>query len=273
MSGTAARWQPPGPALLFCPGDRPDRFAKAAAAADAVILDLEDGVAPGDRPAARRAIAESRLDPAHTVVRVNPSGTPDHAPDLDAVARSPYAAVMLAKTETADQVRALAPLAVIALCETPAAILAAAQIASAADAVMWGSEDLIAGLGGRSSRHGDGSFREVVALARSTVLLAAGAAGIPAIDTVQVDLAGLAVLQRQAEDAAASGFAALGCVHPSQVPVVRSAFRPTEDEVSWARRVLEAAQANGGAFRLDGQMIDGPLIRHAEQVMSRAGRD
>ena len=108
----------PGPALLFCPADRPDRFAKAAAAADAVILDLEDGVAPDDKPRARRALQETLLDPRRTIVRINPAGTDDATRDLDALVGTPYGTVMLAKAEDAEQAAALAPRQVIALCET-----------------------------------------------------------------------------------------------------------------------------------------------------------
>src|SRR3954453_187343 len=90
-------------AWLFCPADRPERFAKAAAAADVVILDLEDGVAAGDRVAARRALVDTPLDPQRTVVRVNPAGTPDHDLDLAALADTAYERVMLAKTERPEQ--------------------------------------------------------------------------------------------------------------------------------------------------------------------------
>src|SRR5262245_37444766 len=112
----------PGPALLFCPADRPDRFAKAAAAADGVIL---------------RA---TLLDPSRTIVRINPAGTHDHEHDLAAIAGTPYTLVMLAKAESAAQVDALAPRRVLALCETPAGVLAAAGIAAAAPTagLMWG---------------------------------------------------------------------------------------------------------------------------------------
>jgi citrate lyase subunit beta / citryl-CoA lyase len=109
----------PGPGWLFCPADRPERFAKAAAAADVVILDLEDGVAARDRPAARAALRDTPLDPGRTVVRVNPVGTPDHADDLDVLRETDYTTVMLAKTETAEQVASLAPLDVVVLVETP----------------------------------------------------------------------------------------------------------------------------------------------------------
>ncbi len=108
-----------GPAWLFCPADRPERFAKAAAAADIVILDLEDGVAAADRPAARDALRDTPLDPQQTVVRVNPAGTDEHARDLEALAATSYTRVMLPKTESAAQVETLATFEVIALIETP----------------------------------------------------------------------------------------------------------------------------------------------------------
>lgn len=98
-----------GPGWLFCPADRPERFEKAAAAADVVILDLEDGVAAKDRPAARQALVDSPLDPSRTVVRVNPSDTEDHQRDLEALASTAYTTVMLAKTETPEQISALSP--------------------------------------------------------------------------------------------------------------------------------------------------------------------
>src|SRR6516162_11266355 len=98
-----------GVAWLFCPGDRPERFEKAAAAADVVILDLEDGVAEADKPAARKALRENPLDPGRTVVRINAAGTDEQARDLEALADTAYATVMLSKTESAAQVTALAP--------------------------------------------------------------------------------------------------------------------------------------------------------------------
>src|SRR3954447_26456275 len=145
-------WVPAGPALLFCPADRPERFAKAAAAADIVILDLEDGVAAGDKETARAALQDTPLDPARTIVRVNPAGTEEQARDLSALDGTAYDVVMLAKTESADDVAALAPRQVIGLCETPAGVAAAGAIAAAEPtvALMWGAEDLVAGLGGRS---------------------------------------------------------------------------------------------------------------------------
>src|SRR5258708_32277387 len=108
-----------GAGWLFCPADRPERFEKAAAAANVVILDLEDGVAAKDREAARTALIETPLDPDRTVVRINPSATADHQLDLEALSHTSYTTVMLAKTEDAQQVRDLAPLDVVVPIETP----------------------------------------------------------------------------------------------------------------------------------------------------------
>jgi citrate lyase subunit beta/citryl-CoA lyase len=177
-----------GPAILFCPGDRPDRFAKAAARADAVILDLEDAVAPENKPAARTAVLDALplLDPARTTVRINSLDSPWGRQDADALrALAAPPLVMLPKAGAAIDLDALAPLAIIALCESAAGILAAPSIAHAANCVglMWGSEDLIADLGGRAGRR-----LSVLAHAQASVLLAATAAGLPAIDTVLVDI-------------------------------------------------------------------------------------
>lgn len=258
-----------GPALLFCPADRPDRYDKAAARADSVVLDLEDAVAPDDKTAARQHLATASLDPARTIVRVNPSGTRDLADDLAALAGMPYRTVMLAKAAHARHLRVLADFDVIALVETAAGVVNAASIAAEPNvvALMWGAEDLVASLGGTSSRRPDGTYRDVALHARSTVLLAAGAHGKAAIDAVHLDIADLDGLAREASDAVASGFAATACIHPSQVDVIRAAYRPDEAQVAWARAVLEAAAGQHGVFRWEGQMVDAPVLRHAEQVL------
>lgn len=262
----------PGPALLFCPADRPDRFPKAAAAADAVILDLEDGVAPDDRPRARRALQEALLDPQRTIVRINPAGTDDAARDLEALAATPYETVMLAKAETAEQAAVLAPRRVIALCETPRGVLGASELAAVPNvtALMWGAEDLVAAIGGWSSRHADGRYRDVARHARSAVLLAAAAFATAAVDSVYLDIGDLDGLRDEAEDGAAGGFAAKACIHPSQVPVVRAAHRPTDEEVQWARRILAAATQSAGVFAFEGRMVDAPVLRHAEHIARTA---
>ncbi|HSP38376.1 MAG TPA: CoA ester lyase [Frankiaceae bacterium] len=271
-------WVPPGPAWLFCPADRPERFAKAAATADVVILDLEDGVGPDHKDDARRALAETQLDPERTIVRVNPVGTDDHARDLASLASTAFGVVMLAKTESAEQVASLRDRSVVALCETPLGVANAPQIAAARStiALMWGAEDLLAGLGGRSSRFPGtdgraGPYRDVARTARSLVLLAAGAYRRLVIDAVHLDIRDLDGLREEAEDAAACGFAATACIHPTQVEVVREAYRPTVEQLDWARRVLSAAEGNRGVFAFEGGMVDGPVLRHAEQLVARSG--
>ena len=274
----------PGPALLFCPADRPDRFVKAATAADGVILDLEDGLRAADREAARANLREVQLDPERTIVRINPAGTPDHDLDLVALARTPYRTVMLAKAERAADVRQLAALfntggdpeapalRVIVLCETALGVLNAPELAAepATAALMWGAEDLVVSLGGRSSRHPDGGYRDVARHARSRVLLASAAHDVPAIDAVHLDFGDLDGLAVEAADAAASGFAATACIHPSQVPVVRAAYRPTPAEIQRATALLEAARGAAGVFAFEGQMVDEPILNQARRLLRAA---
>ncbi|MBT1002674.1 CoA ester lyase [Paenarthrobacter sp. DKR-5] len=267
-----------GPALLFCPADRPERYAKAADRADAVILDLEDAVAPDAKQRARGAVLAQivdgpELDPARTIVRVNPAGTEEFEKDLHMLKHTPYRTVMLAKTAGPDDVRALAGFHVLALVETAEGVLNAGRIAAEPNVagLMWGAEDLVASLGGTSSRGEDGLYRAVALQARSTVLLAAGAYGKPAIDSVYVNIPDLAGLEAEARDAAASGFAAKACIHPSQAAAVRAAYAPADEEVAAARELLDAAAAAGtGVFQFKGRMVDGPVLRHAEQTLRRA---
>jgi citrate lyase subunit beta / citryl-CoA lyase len=266
----------PGPALLFCPADRPDRYAKALAAADVVVLDLEDGVGASGKDAAREGLvatlaAMSAVTPADStrvIVRVNAPGTPEHEADIEALRKTPYRLIMLPKSERREQLDALADWQVVALCETPLGILAAAGLAAAPNviAMMWGAEDLIAAMKGRTSRHADGRYRDVALHARSSVLLAAAAHGRPAIDSVYTNIPDLDGLAAEAQDAASSGFKLKACIHPTQVSVVRAAFRADEAQAEWARRVIAAAR-DGGAIAVDGQMIDAPLIRQAEAIL------
>jgi citrate lyase subunit beta/citryl-CoA lyase len=265
----------PGPALLFCPADRPDRYAKALAAADGVILDLEDAVSADNKDTARAALVAAVLDPARVIVRVNPAGTPEHAADLAALRPTGYRRIMLAKTETGAQLAELGDdWQVVALCETARGIVNAAEIAAAPNviALMWGAEDLIASMRGRTSRYPDGRYRDVALHARSTALLAATAHGKLAIDAVYVDIPDLDGLAAEAEDAAASGFSLKGCIHPTQAAVVRKAFQADEAQVAWAQRVLaavhDASPQYKGVLKVDGQMIDAPLIRQAEAILA-----
>lgn len=262
-----------GPGWLFCPADRPERFAKAAAAADVVILDLEDGVAGPHREAARKALRDTPLDPERTVVRINAAGTDDQARDLEALAETAYTTVMLPKTESAAQVAALAPRDVIALVETARGAIFATEIAAADRAVgmMWGAEDLIATLGGSSSRRADGAYRDVTRHVRSAILLAASAFDRIALDAVHLDIGDVEGLRAEADDAVAVGFDVTVCIHPSQIPVVRNAYCPSAEKLAWARRVLAASRSERGVFAFEGQMVDSPVLRHAEMMLRRAG--
>src|SRR4051794_27185145 len=186
---------PLGPALLFCPADRPDRYAKAAATADAVILDLEDAVAPARKAAARESLTSVPLDPAATIVRVNAAATEDFAADLAALAATDYRHVMLAKAETTSGLEALGAYRVVALCESPLGVEHAALLAAAPNvsALMWGAEDLVAALGGSGSRRADGGHPGAARLPRAPALLAAGAAGYvgcPAVHRCPAQAAG-----------------------------------------------------------------------------------
>lgn len=279
-------WTPPGPTLLFCPADRPERYAKAIERADAVIFDLEDAVGPDARPAAREALiaAGRTLDPRRYLVRVNPASTDDFAADCAAAKDMGAALVMLAKTESAQQVQAAAAASgaeVLALLETPAGVVRAAEIAATDGCVgmMWGAEDLVAAMGGATSRFQPeeaelgrtaGEYRDVPRHARSVVALAAAAYGRFAVDSVHLDIADVEGLRSEAADAVALGYAATACIHPSQVAVIRAAYAPPAAEVEWARKVLDAAAEQPGVFTLDGRMVDGPVIAQAHATMRRA---
>lgn len=284
-------WIPAGPALLFAPADRPERFAKAADRSDMVILDLEDGCRSENRPEARENVKASDLDPARTIVRINPPGTPDFDLDVAAVAASPFTQVMVPKSEDLSIFDAssadTSDWQIIALIETPLGALRLEDVANHPQvvALFWGAEDLTAALGGTSSRYGadelptkgggvsgqPGGYREVPRLTRAQVLLHAAAAGKVALDSIHADTADVEGAKAEAVDAAASGFAATVSIHPGLVPAIREAYSPTEEQLTWAKKVAEGAAENSGAFAVDGQMIDAPLRRQAEVILARAG--
>lgn len=273
-----------GPALLFCPGDRGERYAKALAAADSVILDLEDAVAPADKPSAREqllasASGQDALDPTRVIVRVNPFTTPDFALDIATVRQTPYRTLMLAKAEASSQLDALgeAGFRVLALCETTVGISRVAEIAAhpAVFAVMWGAEDLAASMGGKSSRHdpesgaATGRYRDFARYARARVLIEAKAAGKLAVDSVFVNIPDADGLRAEVSDASASGFDATACIHPSQAAVIRSAYAASPEELAWAERVLAEASRQPGVFRFEGKMVDEPVLRQARAMLGR----
>ncbi|MFN8227236.1 MAG: CoA ester lyase [Mycobacterium sp.] len=259
-----------GPAWIFCPADRPERFEKAAAAADTVILDLEDGA--GDKPRARSAIVDTPLDPARTVIRINAADSGEQQADLAALAKTAYTTVMLPKCEAVDQVTALAPLDVVLIVETPLGALKVDQTAAAANTlgVMWGAEDLFGFLGGTANRFADGSYRDVATYVRSRSLLAAKAYGKLALDSVYIDIKNLDGLRAEVDDAVAVGFDIKVALHPTQVTVIREGYAPSPEQVDWARHVLAAAADHRGAFAFEGIMVDAPVLRRAERIVQLA---
>lgn len=261
-----------GPAILFCPADRPERFGKALQRADAVILDLEDAVAPTAKIAARGALIESELDERRVIVRVNPPGTDAFIADIATLSQTDYRTIMVAKAESVKQLKAIdRRFSIITLCETARGVAHAEKFAALDQVVglMWGAEDLVASLGGTGSRTPDGRYRDVARYARARVLLAAGARGKAAIDAVHLDISETQRLAIEAADAAASGFTATACIHPSQVEIIRAAYRPDPVALAWARGVLHASQSAGGVFTYQGRMVDEPVLRHARAVLAR----
>lgn len=268
-------WTPLGPAILFTPADRADRFAKAAERADMVILDLEDGCQPANRGEARKAIAACMLPPEQVIVRINPPTTADGAHDLSMLAKTAFTQIMVPKVESATDVAAVTAVIpnaqVIALIETPLGVLRADEVAAANSvvAMFWGAEDLVAGLSGTASRFPNGSYRGVAKHARARVQLAAAAFGKAALDSVYIDIPNKEGLKAEAEDAAALGYSATVCIHPSQADVIREAYRPSPEKVDWARRLLKEAETNTGAFTFESHMVDEPLFRQAQAILSR----
>ena len=272
------------PAWLFVPGDRPDRFGKAAERSDIVIVDLEDAVSAGDKATARQAVRDAAtgsgdsvaLSPQRTVIRVNAVDTDHFAADVELLKELQFEMVMLPKAESAEDAGriavALPGKSIIALIETPAGAVNAAEIAAAPNVhgLMWGSEDLIAAMGGGSSRGEDGTYRAVAMHVRSQTLLAAKAYGKWALDSIWTAIDDVDGLAAEALDAVESGFDAKVSIHPKHVPVVRKAFAPTEKQTTWAAAVLDAAKGQKGAFTFEGSMIDAPLLAHARSIQARA---
>jgi citrate lyase subunit beta/citryl-CoA lyase len=276
---------------MFTPGDRPAMLRKAPeAGADVVVFDLEDAVAPARKDEAREAVAEVLADPefdpdAEVCVRVNPVGIDadaDLAGVLDAggdAARDAIEAVMLPKTESADDVRTLRRLLrehdldvpVLSLVETAVGVLDAQAIAAAdpTDALVFGAEDLSADIG--ATRTDEGTE---VLHAREHVVLAASAAGVDAIDTVYTDLGDTEGLREETEFGIQLGYDGKMAIHPAQVAPINEAFTPDADRIEWAEAVLEARDAAAaearGVFSVDGEMIDAPLVAQAERIVERA---
>ncbi|WP_066800149.1 HpcH/HpaI aldolase/citrate lyase family protein [Sphingomonas soli] len=270
--------------LLFVPGDRPERFAKAeASGADALILDLEDSVAPEKKPEARAAIAEwlARERGTPCLVRINPIDS-DHAASDFAVARAADG-IMLPKAEGAPSVRALlalgdCPLILPIASETPAAVFTLGSYGEVSEHLMgltWGAEDLPAAIGAATSREEDGSYTAPYQMVRSLTLFGAHAAGLAAIETVYPNIADTEGLAAYVARGRRDGFNGMMTIHPAQVAVINAGFSPSEAEIEHARAVVAAFADNpgAGALKLDGKMIDRPHLKQAEALLARTAQE
>lgn len=277
--------------LLFVPGDRPERFAKAAASgADAIILDLEDSVSPANKEAARAAIADylSGEREVITLVRVNPLDGHMTAADVAAIVGGRPDAIMLPKAEGApsilqldtilrsesDRDVSLPPVLPIAT-ETPAAIFTLGSYREVRDRLIgltWGAEDLPAAIGATTSRHEDGSYTSPYEVARALTLFAAHGAGAAAIDTVFPAIKDEAGLAAYASRARRDGFTGMMAIHPSQVEPINAAFTPAAEEVQRAQAIVDAFAANPGVgvLQVDGKMVDAPHLKQAQHILSLA---
>jgi citrate lyase subunit beta / citryl-CoA lyase len=275
--------------LLFVPGDRPDRMAKALlSGADALILDLEDAVAPDAKPAARQMVAAFLADADRAVplfVRVNPldSGLTDA--DLSAVATARPSGIVLPKSQDGDSVRDLAARldalgdrdgAILPIAsETPQAVFGLGSYAGASPrllAMSWGAEDLPAAIGATSAREADGRYTPVYEVVRSLALMGAHAAGVLALDTVYPAFRDLEGLAAYAARARRDGFTGMLAIHPSQIPVINAAFTPSAEEIAAAQAIVAAFAANpgAGALSLKGRMIDAPHLKQAQRLLAQA---
>ena len=283
--------------MLFVPGDRPERFAKAAASgADAVILDLEDAVVAERRPRARTEIAAwlrsgERKVPAW--VRINPVDSDDALADLAAIIDGRPDGIVLPKARDGSDVErahhwleslearagfargsiGLLPL----ITESAGALLRAASFASLPARVAgltWGAEDLAADVGAAGNKAPDGEYELTFAMARSFCLLAAAAAGVAAFDTIDTDFRDTAAIERRARASRRQGFAGKLAIHPAQIAPIHAAYSPTQDEIAWAERVVAAFRAapGAGAVAFDGGMLDRPHLRQAERILAARSR-
>jgi citrate lyase subunit beta/citryl-CoA lyase len=272
--------------LLFVPGDRPDRMQKAlTSGADALILDLEDAVLPGAKPGARAAVAAFLATPRTLpiFVRVNPLGA---MTDEDLAAIIPYKpdGIVLPKAEggacvadldarltaLGDADAKILPIAT----ETPKAVFALGSYGGTSKrlcGLTWGAEDLPAAIGAVTARLPDGSFTPPYEMLRSLTLFGAHAAGTAAIETVYPALKDEAGLSAYAARGRRDGFSGMLAIHPAQVPVINAAFMPSQSEIAWARRVVEAFAGGAGALQLDGRMLDAPHLKQAQALLADHG--
>ncbi len=252
--------------FLFVPGDRPERFAKAAASgAHEIVLDLEDAVAPAAKDQARHAVGAWLADGGRAIVRINGADTPWFEGDLAILRAAPGAQVMLPKAEPGSLVRlaqALPQRAVIALVETVAGYLSLSDVAACrgVERIAFGSVDFAAESGIADEGEAMTGIRTQIVLVSCHARLAAP------IDGVGLEFNDEAVMHADALRARQRGFGGKLCIHPRQVSFVNAAFRPSQDEIAWARRVLEATA-------VDGKMVDKPVVERALRIQAQSDAD
>lgn len=263
---------------LFVPGDRPDRYAKAASSgADVVIIDLEDAVAPTDKDRARDATFAALADGAglQALVRLNdPSGDlgrTDREALADLVARRGHGVlgIVVPKAGDPDALTELAgllgpDLAVLAIIESALGVVRAYQLASVprVTRLAFGALDLALDVGSDV----DALTGQV---ARAQVVLASRAAGLPApLESPATELRDTDRIEETSRAARALGFGGRLCIHPAQLAPVRAGFAPAADEITWARRIAAAGES---AARVDDQMVDRPVLERARAILRRAG--
>ena len=263
---------------LFVPGDRPERFAKAlATTADAVVLDLEDAVAPAAKDAARHAVSACLANTAQAsrlVVRINDESTRWFDGDLALLRDARARAVMLPKAERAEtlaRVRSACPdIDVLPLVESARGVLAAEQLASApgVQRLVFGTIDYALDM----ALEGELAAALGLDAPAARLAIASRAAGVGSpVAGVTVAIDDEAALVTDFARARAHGFGAKLCIHPKQVAAVHTALAPTAEELAWARRVLAAAaDAAGAAVQVDGRMVDKPVIERARRIAQRA---
>ena len=283
--------------LLFIPADSPRKLEKGlSSAADAIIVDLEDSIAPEHKAQARASAlsflkeASAAVQRPRLYVRVNGLQTGLTDADLDVIAGRPDG-IMLPKAEggaavvhldaklTANEAVHGLPdgsIDVIAIAtETAAALFLAGTFGNSSarlKGLTWGAEDLSAELGAEANRDDDGRFLDPYRLARSLCLAGAAAARVPAIDTVSVDFRNLERLRRDCAEARRDGFTGAMAIHPAQVEVINEVFTPTAEAIAKAHVVIAAfaAAPGAGTVGIDGLMYDRPHLARAEQLLARA---
>jgi citrate lyase subunit beta / citryl-CoA lyase len=287
--------------LLFVPGDSDRKFVKASGiGADALILDLEDSVAPALKDAARAATAEKVSDTAphdwQLFVRINPFDSGLSDADLAAVVRPGLDGIMLPKAEGADDVARVAAtldrleaaagmaagsvkLVVIAT-ETPRALFTLASYTPPHPrlaGLTWGAEDLAAAVGASANREvnaaGQSSWTFPYQVARAAALFAASAAGVAPLDTLFADFRDGDGLARDCVAARRDGFVGRLAIHPDQVAIINTAFSPGEADLAHARKIVAAFAANpqAGTLGVDGKMVDIPHLKAALRTLAAAG--